>query len=171
MGETGRWLAQVPPLFADVLFNPAAWYEMEFTGPAALTVVASGTSLQMADNQDGTRTRHIVGGPLRDRTVMASDRWHSVSDTAAGAMVTSYYPADEPSAGQAALFHAAAWACKMLCPVGVVSILLYINPLYFPPSTRIEVPLMYPACSDARKATRAASSSGLPMRPTGTGAA
>ncbi len=48
---------------------------------------------------------------------------------------------------------------------------LYIDPLYFPPSTRIEVPLMYPACSDARKATRAASSSGLPMRPTGTGAA
>ena len=108
MGETGRWLAQVPPLFADVLFNPAAWYELEFTAPAALTVVASGTTLQVADNQDGTWTWHIVGGPLRDIAVMASDRWHSVSDTATGATVTSYYPADEPSAGQAALFHAAA---------------------------------------------------------------
>jgi len=129
IGETGRWLAQVPPLFADVLFNSAAWYELEFTAPAALTVVASGTTLLMTDNQDGARTWHIVGGPLRDMTVMASDRWHSVSHTAAGATVTSYYPADEPSAGQAALFHAAAalrlysdlWGCYPYTEFDVVA--------------------------------------------------
>jgi aminopeptidase N len=81
---------------------------LEFTASATLTVVASGTTWQRADAPDGKRTWHIVGGPLRDMTVLASDRWASVSDTAAGATVTSYYLAGDQSAGQAALFHAEA---------------------------------------------------------------
>jgi aminopeptidase N len=91
-----------------LLFNPAALYDLEFTAPATLTVVASGTTVQRTDGQSGMRAWHIVGGPLRDMTVLASDRWASVSDTAAGATVTSYYPAGDQAAGQAALFHAAA---------------------------------------------------------------
>jgi hypothetical protein len=104
----GRWATDVPPLFADVLFNPVALYDLEFTASATLTVVASGTTWQRADAPDGKRTWRITGGPLRDMTVLASDRWASVSDTAAGATVTSYYPAGDQSAGQAALFHAEA---------------------------------------------------------------
>ena len=104
----GRWATDVPPLFADLLFNPAALYDLEFTAPATLAVVASGTTVQRTDGQSGMRAWHIVGGPLRDMTVLASDRWASVSDAAAGTTVTSYYPAGDQAAGQAALFHAAA---------------------------------------------------------------
>jgi hypothetical protein len=106
--EANQWATEVPPLFADVLFNPVAHYTVEFTAPANLTVVTSGVKLQASPDQDGGKTWHIGGGPLRDMTILVSDRWESVSDTAAGAMVTSYYPVGSEAAGQAALFHAAA---------------------------------------------------------------
>jgi aminopeptidase N len=106
--DVGGWATDVPPLFADVLFNPVALYDLRFSAPAALTVVASGTTLETETEQDGQRTWHIVGGPLRDMTVLVSDRWQSLSDTAAGATVTSYYLTGAEAAGQAALFHAAA---------------------------------------------------------------
>jgi hypothetical protein len=106
--DAGRWATDVSPSFADVLFNPAALYDLEFIAPATLTVVASGTTLGTTDHQDGRRTWHIAGGPFRDMTLLVSDRWESVSDRAAGATVTSYYPTGAQAAGQAALFHAAA---------------------------------------------------------------
>jgi aminopeptidase N len=104
----GPWATELPPLFADVLFNPVALYDLEFTAPAGLTLVASGTTLGTTDAPNGRQTWHIAGGPLRDLTVLASDRWKSVGDTAAGASVTSYYLEGAEAAGQAALFHAAA---------------------------------------------------------------
>jgi hypothetical protein len=106
--ETGGWEIELPPAFADVLFNPVALYDLEFTAPATLTLVASGTTLDMRADESGRKIWHMAGGPLRDMTVLASDRWKSVGDTAAGASVTSYYLAGAEAAGQAALFHAAA---------------------------------------------------------------
>jgi hypothetical protein len=123
--DSSRWATEVPPNFADVLFNPVALYDVEFIAPATLSVVASGTTLQTTADQpvlsaprrDGApeaqaeeerRTWRIAGGPLRDMTILASDRWESVSDRAAGATVHSYYPLGAQAAGQAALFHAAA---------------------------------------------------------------
>jgi hypothetical protein len=106
--EAGHWATHVPPVYADVLFNPVALYELEFTAPVGLTVVASGTTVSETFVENGRRTWRVVGGPLRDMTVLASDRWETVSDTGAGATLTSYYPAGAQAAGQAALFHAAA---------------------------------------------------------------
>lgn len=106
--DGGRWATEIPPLFADALFNPFAYYDLRFTAPSDLIVVASGTTLETRPTQDGGQTWHITGGPLRDMTILVSDRWESVSDTAAGATVTSYYLAGTEAAGQAALFHAAA---------------------------------------------------------------
>jgi aminopeptidase N len=64
--------------------------------------------LKITDAGQGRRTWHIAGGPLRDMTLLVSDRWQSVKDTAAGATVIAYYPTDALAAGQSALFHAAA---------------------------------------------------------------
>jgi hypothetical protein len=61
-----------------------------------------------AQAAEAKRTWRIAGGPLRDMTILAGDRWESVSDKAAGATVNSYYPPGAQAAGQAALFHAAA---------------------------------------------------------------
>jgi hypothetical protein len=106
--QVGRWATEIPPSFADVLFNPVALYDLEFTAPAGLNVAASGITLTQTYVENGRRTWRVVGGPLRDMTLLASDRWETVSDEAAGAKVTSYFPAGAQAAGQAALFHAAA---------------------------------------------------------------
>jgi hypothetical protein len=108
--DGGGWAAGVPPLFADVLYGPAALYEVEFSAPAALTLAASGTTLAVDAGRDGSgqKTWRIAGGPMRDVTLLLSDRWESASDQAAGSTVTSYYPAGAEAAGRAALFHAAA---------------------------------------------------------------
>lgn len=106
--RAGGWATELPPPFADVLFNPFALYDLELTVPAGLTIVASGTTVSSTPTDDGREVWRIAGGPLRDMTVLASQRWESASETAAGAVVTSYYPPENPAAGQAALFHAAA---------------------------------------------------------------
>lgn len=106
--DAGRWISQVSPPFADVLFNPVALYDLEFSTPGGLSVVASGATLEKTLDEDGRATWHIVGGPLRDMTVLLSHRWESASDTAAGTTVTSYYSAGAQASGQTALFHAAA---------------------------------------------------------------
>jgi hypothetical protein len=105
---TGGWATQTPPLFADVLFNSLALYDLEFTAPADLTLVASGGTIETRSDAEGRQTWHILAGPVRDMTLLLSDGWESASETAAGATVTSYYPAGSEAAGQAALFDAAA---------------------------------------------------------------
>ncbi len=106
--DPGRWLVEVPPLFADVQFSALAFYDLELTVPERLTVVTSGRTIGRTDAGGGYRTWHVLAGPVRDMAVLASDRWQVVSQSAAGATVNSYYPAGADSAGQAALFHAAA---------------------------------------------------------------
>jgi aminopeptidase N len=72
-----------------------------------MVVVASGVTLNVIDNPDGSRTWQIAGGPLRDMTVIAGP-FQAASEQAAGAVVTSYYLPGHEAAGQAALAHAAA---------------------------------------------------------------
>lgn len=105
--QDGEWILDEPPLHGDVLFNQAALYQLDLSLPADMVVVASGITLNVIDNPDGSRTWQITGGPLRDMTVIAGP-FQAVSDQAAGAVVTSYYRPGHEAAGQAALAHASA---------------------------------------------------------------
>jgi hypothetical protein len=101
------WVLDAPPEHGDVLFNEMALYQLDLTLPQELIVVASGVTLSVLDNGDGSRTWQIAGGPLRDMMVMAGP-FEAISDTAAGATVTSYYLAGHEAAGLQALTHAKA---------------------------------------------------------------
>ena len=84
-----------------MLFNEVALYQVDITLPSNLIVAASGVTLNVIDNAaDQTRTWQIVGGPLRDVTLIAGP-FQSVSEQAAGATVTSYYLPGYEAAGQA----------------------------------------------------------------------
>jgi aminopeptidase N len=72
-----------------------------------LVVVASGVTLNVLDNPDSSRTWQIVGGPLRDMTAIAGP-FQAVSESAAGATVTSYYLPGHEAAARVALGHATA---------------------------------------------------------------
>jgi hypothetical protein len=102
------WVLDDPPAHADVLFNDVALYQVDITLPSNLTVAAGGVTLNVIDNPaNQTRTWQIVGGPLRDVTLIAGP-FQSASEQAAGAVVTSYYLPGFEAAGQAVLAHAAA---------------------------------------------------------------
>lgn len=105
--QNGNWVVDEPPPHADVLFNEAALYQLDLTLPAELVVVSGGAVLNSIDNSNGSRTWQIAGGPLRDLTVIAGP-FESVSESAAGARVTSYFLPGHQSAGQLVLAHAAA---------------------------------------------------------------
>mgnify|MGYP005852953407 CR=1 FL=1 len=105
--QGGDWVLDDPPAHGDVLFNETALYQLDLTLPTNLIVVASGVTLNVIDNADRSRTWQIVGGPLRDMTVLAGP-FQAVSEQAAGATVTSYYLPGHEAAAQAVLAHAAA---------------------------------------------------------------
>jgi hypothetical protein len=105
--QNGEWVLDRPPGHGDVLFNEVALYQLDIALPREMVAIASGTTLQVLDNEDGSRTWQIAGGPLRDMTVMAGP-FQAASENAAGAAVTSYYLPGHEAAAQAALAHAAA---------------------------------------------------------------
>jgi hypothetical protein len=101
------WVLNRPPNHADVLFSEVALYQLDINLPADLVVVGSGVVINVIDHPNATRTWQLVGGPLRDMTVIAGP-FQAVSETAAGATVTSYYLAENEAAGMAVLAHATA---------------------------------------------------------------
>ncbi len=105
--QGGEWVLDAPPAHGDVLFNEMALYQLDLIVPRDLVVVASGVTLNVIDHPDGSRTWQIVGGPLRDMTVIAGP-FQAASETAAGATVTSYYLPGHQTAAASVLAHATA---------------------------------------------------------------
>jgi hypothetical protein len=106
--QGGNWILDQPPQYGDVLFNEVALYQVDLTLPREMVVAAGGVTLNIIDNPEvDSRTWQITGGPLRDITIMAGP-FQSISEEAAGAIVTSYYLPGNETGGQVVLAHAAA---------------------------------------------------------------
>ncbi|MDM8528559.1 M1 family metallopeptidase [Anaerolineales bacterium HSG24] len=105
--QAGEWVIEQPPSHGDVLFNEVALYQLDITLPQELIVVASGVTVNLINNSNQTRTWQITGGPLRDMTVVAGP-FQALSETGAGATITSYYLPGNESGARDALAHATA---------------------------------------------------------------
>jgi hypothetical protein len=105
--QAGSWILDTPPRHSDVLFNEVALYQLDLTLPRDLVLVASGVILNVQDVPPDSRTWQIGGGPLRDMTVIAGP-FQALSESAAGASVTSYYLPGDQTAATEVLAHAAA---------------------------------------------------------------
>lgn len=105
--QGNEWALDIPPRHGDVLFNEVALYQLDLTLPHDLVVAAGGVTLNVIDHPDRTRTWQIAGGPLRDLTVIAGP-FQAISDSAAGATVTTYYLPGQQTAAKTGLAHAAA---------------------------------------------------------------
>jgi hypothetical protein len=101
------WNVEVGPPYGDATFTDVAFYQVHLTVPADLTVVASGSTLQTLDNEDGTRTWIAVGGPMRDFYIAMSADYGVVSEEVDGTLVNSYYRSAQAESGQRALQYAA----------------------------------------------------------------
>ena len=100
------WNVEVAPPYGDATFTDAAFYQLELTVPEELTVATSGSTLDVQENGDGTRTWVAVGGPMRDFYVAMSPGYEVVSEEVGGTVVNSYYRSGQEAGGALALKYA-----------------------------------------------------------------
>jgi hypothetical protein len=129
-----RWHEDLAPPHGDAVFAQAALYDVRLTLPATLTLAATGSIVSDTQRAEGTRVYHIVGGPLREFTWLASADYQVTETKAQGAVVRSYYLRGDEAAGEAALSTAAA-ALRAYADA--------FGPYPFPEMTVVEAPLRF----------------------------
>jgi hypothetical protein len=101
------WNVEVAPPYGDATFTDSGFFQVRLTVPEDLTVVTSGSTLEISENGDGTRTWVAVGGPMRDFYVAMSSDYEVVSQEVDGTRVNSYYRSAQDEEGELALRYAA----------------------------------------------------------------
>jgi hypothetical protein len=101
------WHLETPSSQGDVIYHDASLYDVSFTAPDGMAVVATGSSLDKVDNGDGTTTWRLVGGPMRDFNIVASSGYQSASKQVGDVAVNSYFLAEDAAGGRQALDWAA----------------------------------------------------------------
>ncbi len=97
------WNVEIAPTYGDIVYTDTSLYLVRFTLPAGWDVAASGSTLAMQDNADGTTTWTFVTGPMRDFNLVASPDYVT-SETRVGAtIVRSHYKPADSAGGQRAL--------------------------------------------------------------------
>lgn len=97
------WNAELAPPYGDVTFTDAAFYRVVISAPAELTLVTSGSVLEVTEGVRGRRTWTAVAGPARDFYIAASPDYGVVSQEVDGVRVNSYYRTAQAASGQKAL--------------------------------------------------------------------
>ena len=97
------WNVDLAPTYGDVTFTDVALYRVVITAPAELTLVTSGTVLEVVANTPDTRTWTAVAGPVRDFYIAASADYHVISRRVDGTQLNSYYRTSQSAGGQKAL--------------------------------------------------------------------
>ena len=97
------WRIETPSPQGDVIYADASLYEVTFTAPMNLTVVASGATLDHAAAGEGEAIWQLVGGPMRDFNIAASADYQKVSLQVGDVTVNHYYMTKDAAQGQAVL--------------------------------------------------------------------
>lgn len=106
--DGSAWHQGIAPAYGDAVVAEAALYDVTLTLPPTLTLATTGSIVGETLNADGQRVYHIVGGPLREFTWLASPDYLVAETTAHGILLRSFYLPGDEAAGQAALNTAAA---------------------------------------------------------------
>jgi hypothetical protein len=97
------WNLALAPDYGDPVYAETSFYDVEFTAPQGMTVVASGSTTAKRDNGDGTTTWTLLSGPMRDMMLVVSDRFESSSYAVGYVRVNSYYLPQDKQAGETVL--------------------------------------------------------------------
>lgn len=107
--DGSTWHEGLAPPHGDAVFADSALYNVTLTLPRDLTPATTGTLVPAAETaEDGLRTYHLTGSPLREFAFLASASYLSAETQALGVTVRSFYLPGDEAAGQAALNSAAA---------------------------------------------------------------
>ncbi len=105
-GDKG-WHLETPATQGDVVYHDASLYDVSLTAPMGLVIAATGATLGRVENEDGTATWRLAGGPMRDFNIAASTRYKTVSRQVDDITINSYFLPQDAKGGQAALDWAA----------------------------------------------------------------
>jgi hypothetical protein len=97
------WHIEVPPPYGDLVYADASLYAVTMTVPSTMTVIASGSTVGVTDNSNGTTTWRLVGAPMRDFDLNVTAQLQKVSAALGGTTVNSWYEPADADAGKKAL--------------------------------------------------------------------
>jgi hypothetical protein len=86
------WNAEIPSPSGDVTFSDASFYIIRITASKELTIVASGSELELKVENNKQQVTY-VSGPSRDFYFAASEDYKKTSQTTGGVEVNFYAPA------------------------------------------------------------------------------
>ncbi len=104
--DTKGWHLEVPPPYGDLVYADISMYTASITAPAAVTVIASGSTVNTKDNGNGTKTWKIIGAPMRDFDINFTDKLQKASGTVGGVTINSWYDPQDTQGGSDALKYA-----------------------------------------------------------------
>ncbi|MDQ3694960.1 MAG: M1 family metallopeptidase [Chloroflexota bacterium] len=90
----------------DPIFSNTALFDVMLRTPEDWQVAATGIESERT-TADGVTSRRLISGPVRDFTIVTSDRFESASRDVAGTTVTSYFHPERASGGEAVLDYGA----------------------------------------------------------------
>ncbi|NLE77818.1 MAG: M1 family metallopeptidase, partial [Chloroflexi bacterium] len=102
------WHRSIAPTYADASSAAAALYNVSFTGPADLRLVAPGTLISHTVAAEGQATWQYRSGPIREFMFIGSPAFQSVEEQVGDVAVRSWFLPGDGEAGRAALVHAVA---------------------------------------------------------------
>jgi hypothetical protein len=102
------WQRYLPPPYGDASSCATALYQVAFSAPADLQVVAPGVVVSQTVGADGLATWEFVSGPIREFAVVASPRFQWAEEAVGEVRVRSWFLPEDREGGLAALHYAAA---------------------------------------------------------------
>jgi hypothetical protein len=102
------WHIELAPPYGDLVYADASLYAVTMTVPTTMTVIASGSTVGTIDNNDGTKTWHLVGAPMRDFDLNVTSQLAHVTANVGNTAINSWYDPADATAGENALDFATA---------------------------------------------------------------
>ena len=98
------WNIEIAPTYGDAIYSETAFYTVQVTAPAGMTLAASGACAPSALNpDDGNATWNCVTGPMRDFNAILGPDYRVESDLVAGITVNSLFYSNHQEGGALAL--------------------------------------------------------------------
>ncbi|MCK4451728.1 MAG: M1 family metallopeptidase [Anaerolineae bacterium] len=97
------WNVELAPSYGDAIYSETAFYTVRVTGPAEMTLIASGTCTEPALNPDGSGTWTCVTGPMRDFNAVLGPDYQVESRVVEGITVNSLFYSTHHQGGERAL--------------------------------------------------------------------